>query len=136
MDNGKNAAMSPAAVSHRFQGHGCQTLKKGLVHSDILEGRRGRDDSRSLGLARQMYSTCMDTSARAAGGLQHLLGPDGPYGGWPVVLGAAWRQASFDAASMMGDVSRRYNHGLLFSLQVDKDLGAARNVIQARCACV
>lgn len=71
--------------------------------------------------ARALYSSCVDEEKIDADGTDHILSLiNTEFGGWPILQGSSWNNATFNLSNLLLKL-RQYNYNIIYRIGTDVD---------------
>ncbi|VDK55333.1 unnamed protein product [Anisakis simplex] len=89
--------------------------------------------SKSIGMTRIAYRTCMNTSELEARKSRQLLSALDSLGNWPLLTPNAWNRSAFDLTSLLAMAKRNYGNEIFFQVYVYADAkNTTKNTLYVR----
>ncbi|XP_037044931.1 neprilysin-2-like [Bradysia coprophila] len=98
---------------------------------EILRGETQPDELKAISLAKNFFSSCLNTTAIEKRGLKPLTDILHELGGWPILEGDSWSEVDFNWVELLKQLKGMgLNTNMVFGLTVDRDLkNSSKNVL-------
>jgi predicted metalloendopeptidase len=70
--------------------------------------------------ARLLYDTCVNETKIEDDGIEPILSLITEFGGWPILQGASWNNATFNLSTLLLQL-RQYNYNIIYRINTDVD---------------
>lgn len=93
------------------------------LHIDLLSTTPANETNplKCVQNARILYSTCVDDVQIEKDGIQHVLSLiETDFGGWPILQGSSWSNASFNLSNLLFKL-RQHNYNVVFRINTEID---------------